>query len=399
MIKVSGLRKSFRGQPVLRGVDLEVPDGSITIIIGRSGGGKSVFLKHLLGLLHPDSGRIEVDGVDVTGLRGRALDEVRKRYGVVFQGGALFDSMTCQENVAFPLREKLRLTAAEIARRTDAALDQVGLAGVGDKYPEEVSGGMRKRVAIARALVTEPEIVFFDEPTTGLDPVLVNTIHHLILDLHRRLRFTARHGQSRDPRDLRDRGPGRYAARRPDPGSGAPGHDPGIAERNRASVHSRRTRHPGLSVTPRRTAMERRVNIAVGIFLVLGVLALGYLSIKLGRVSLFGSSGYPVSVDFPSVGGLKTGSSVEIAGVEIGRVESIGLADYQARVMLRLNRDVKLQEDSIASIKTKGLIGEKFIRISPGGSDKIIPPNGRIREVEAPVDFEELLSKYIFGKV
>jgi phospholipid/cholesterol/gamma-HCH transport system substrate-binding protein len=99
------------------------------------------------------------------------------------------------------------------------------------------------------------------------------------------------------------------------------------------------------------------------------------------------------------VGGLKTGSSVEIAGVEIGRVESIGLADYQARVKLRLNRDVKLQEDSIASIKTKGLIGEKFIRISPGGSDKIIPPNGRIREVEAPVDFEELLSKYIFGKV
>jgi phospholipid/cholesterol/gamma-HCH transport system ATP-binding protein len=191
VIKVSGLRKSFRGQPVLRGVDLEVPDGSITIIIGRSGEGKSVFLKHLLGLLRPDSGRIEVDGIDVTGLHGRAMDEVRKRYGVVFQGGALFDSMTCRDNVAFPLREKLRLSNAVIAKRTDAALDQVGLSGVGDKYPEEVSGGMRKRVAIARALATEPEIIFFDEPTTGLDPVLVNTIHHLILDLHRRFRFTA----------------------------------------------------------------------------------------------------------------------------------------------------------------------------------------------------------------
>jgi phospholipid/cholesterol/gamma-HCH transport system ATP-binding protein len=191
VIKVSGLRKSFRGQPVLRGVDLEVPDGSITIIIGRSGEGKSVFLKHLLGLLHPDSGRIEVDGVDVTGLRGRAMDEIRKRYGVVFQGGALFDSMTCRENVAFPLREKLRISNATIAKRADASLDQVGLSGVGDKYPEEVSGGMRKRVAIARALATEPEIIFFDEPTTGLDPVLVNTIHHLILDLHRRFRFTA----------------------------------------------------------------------------------------------------------------------------------------------------------------------------------------------------------------
>ena len=191
MIKVQGLRKAFHGQPVLRGIDLEVPDGSITVIIGRSGGGKAVFLKHMIGLLRPDAGYIEIGGVEITRLRGRALDEVRKRYGVVFQGGALFDSMSCRDNVAFPLREKLRLPRPEIAKRVEAALEQVGLGGVGDKFPEEVSGGMRKRVAIARALVTEPEIVFFDEPTTGLDPVLVNTIHHLILDLHRRLRFTA----------------------------------------------------------------------------------------------------------------------------------------------------------------------------------------------------------------
>ena len=146
--------------------------------------------------------------------------------------------------------------------------------------------------------------------------------------------------------------------------------------------------------------MERtKVNVVVGLFLVLGILALGYLSIRLGRVSFLGGTGYLVTADFPSVGGLKAGSGVEIAGVLIGRVETIGLADYQARVVLRLNSDVKLQEDSIASIKTKGLIGEKYIRISPGGSDKIIPPNGRIREVEAPVDLEELISKYIFGKV
>jgi phospholipid/cholesterol/gamma-HCH transport system ATP-binding protein len=191
VIRVKGLRKSFGRQTVLNGVDLEVPDGSITVIIGRSGGGKSVLLKHLIGLLRPDSGRIEVGGVDFGRLRGRALDEVRKRYGVVFQSGALFDSMSCRDNVAFPLREKLRLSRADIATRVDRGLEQVGLTGIGDKYPEEVSGGMRKRVAIARALVTEPEIVFFDEPTTGLDPVLVNTIHRLILELHRRLRFTA----------------------------------------------------------------------------------------------------------------------------------------------------------------------------------------------------------------
>ena len=191
MIKVERLWKSFRGTPVLRGIDLEVPDGTITVIIGRSGGGKSVFLKHLIGLLRPDSGRVLVDGVDVGALRGRALDEVRKRYGVVFQGGALFDSMTCRENVAFPLREKTRLSRTDIAKQVDTALERVGLAGIGDKYPEEVSGGMRKRVAFARALVTQPEIVFFDEPTTGLDPVLVNTIHRLIRDLHQTSRFTA----------------------------------------------------------------------------------------------------------------------------------------------------------------------------------------------------------------
>jgi phospholipid/cholesterol/gamma-HCH transport system substrate-binding protein len=146
--------------------------------------------------------------------------------------------------------------------------------------------------------------------------------------------------------------------------------------------------------------MDRsRVNIAVGMFVILGIVALAYLSIQLGHVSFLGGRGYAVTVDFPSVGGLKAGSAVEIAGVEIGRVESIGLADYQARVTLRVHSGIKLQEDVIASIKTKGLIGEKYIRISPGGSDKIIQPNGRIREVEAPVDFEELLSKYIFGKV
>ena len=191
MIKVEGLTKSFGRQAVLRELNLEVATGTITIVIGRSGGGKSVFLKHLIGLIRPDAGRILVDGVDISRLRGRALDEIRRTYGVVFQGGALFDSMTCYDNVAFPLREKLRTPPEELTKRVEAALGQVGLEGVGAKYPAEISGGMRKRVAIARALVTEPEIVFFDEPTTGLDPVLVNTIHHLILNLHRQARFTA----------------------------------------------------------------------------------------------------------------------------------------------------------------------------------------------------------------
>jgi phospholipid/cholesterol/gamma-HCH transport system ATP-binding protein len=145
----------------------------------------------MIGLLRPDRGRILLDGVDLTQLRGRELDRIRDRYGVVFQGGALFDSLTCAENVAFPLREKTRLRRAEIAERVATSLTRVGLDDVAGKYPAEVSGGMRKRVAIARALITEPAIVFFDEPTTGLDPILVNTIHRLILELHRRLHFTA----------------------------------------------------------------------------------------------------------------------------------------------------------------------------------------------------------------
>ena len=141
------------------------------------------------------------------------------------------------------------------------------------------------------------------------------------------------------------------------------------------------------------------LDMAVGVFVLVGILALGWLSIKLGRVELFSGGGYTITADFPTVGGLKTGSTVEIAGVEIGRVNGITLSDYQARVIMSIKTDVKLQEDSIASIKTRGLIGEKYIRINPGGSEKIIKPNGRITEVEPPVDIEELLSKYVFGKV
>lgn len=141
------------------------------------------------------------------------------------------------------------------------------------------------------------------------------------------------------------------------------------------------------------------LDLSVGIFLIVGLLAVGWLSVRLGRVDLTGGRGYIVNADFPTVGGLKVGSPIEIAGVQIGNVDAIKLVDDQARVVMSINSSVKLQEDAIASIKTKGLIGEKFIRISPGGSDKVIQPNGRIREVEPPVDLEELLSKYVFGKV
>jgi phospholipid/cholesterol/gamma-HCH transport system ATP-binding protein len=191
VIRVQNLHKSFGRQPVLCGLSLDVATSEIMVIIGRSGGGKSVLLKHLIGLLHPDSGAILVDGTDITKLRGAALDSIRERYGVVFQGGALFDSMSVFDNVAFPLREKSRLEDDEIRQRVEEGLEQVGLTGMGDKNPAEISGGMRKRVAIARALATQPQVVFFDEPTTGLDPMLARTIHDLILQTQRRYRFTS----------------------------------------------------------------------------------------------------------------------------------------------------------------------------------------------------------------
>jgi len=145
--------------------------------------------------------------------------------------------------------------------------------------------------------------------------------------------------------------------------------------------------------------MNRWVEVGVGLFMVLGLAAFAYLSVNLGSVSVPGAGGYPVYADFPTVGGLKAGSAVEIAGVQIGRVESIRLRDYQARVTMRINQGVGLQSDAIVSIKTKGLIGEKYVQISPGGSEKVVAPGGRLSEIEAPVDLEELISKYVFGKI
>ena len=144
--------------------------------------------------------------------------------------------------------------------------------------------------------------------------------------------------------------------------------------------------------------MGRGVEVAVGLFMLAGILALGYLSIRLGQVDLFGAKGYTVYADF-TVGGLRSGSTVEIAGVRVGRVDSIRLKDFQARVAMHIEQDIPIQSDAIVSIKTKGLIGEKFVQISPGGSDKLVPPGGRLSEVEAPVDIEELISKYVFGKI
>ena len=190
MIRIVNLKKSFDGQEVLKGLSLNIANKELTAIIGKSGGGKSVLLKHLIGLLKPDEGDIVIEGVDITVVHGKELDRIREKFGVVFQGGALFDSLTVYGNVAFPLREKTKLGKKEIRERVLGALSDVGLSGMGNKYPAEISGGMKRRVALARALITEPSIVLFDEPTTGLDPIILHSIHNLITKTHKKYGFT-----------------------------------------------------------------------------------------------------------------------------------------------------------------------------------------------------------------
>lgn len=190
MIEARDLRKNFGPQVVLDGVSFVIEKGESVVIIGRSGGGKSVLIKHLIGLLKPESGRVFVEGEDITDMNERALLRVRRRFGMVFQGAALFDSMTIEDNVAFALRRLHGLSEAEISRKVTEALEMVDLPGVQDKKPSELSGGMRKRVGLARAIVYEPEIVLYDEPTTGLDPIVADSIDQLLMRVRDRLHVT-----------------------------------------------------------------------------------------------------------------------------------------------------------------------------------------------------------------
>jgi phospholipid/cholesterol/gamma-HCH transport system ATP-binding protein len=191
MIEVRNISKSFGDLQVLSDVSLDVQTGEKLAIIGRSGSGKSVLMKHLVGLLKPDNGHVYLDGEDLCCVKYNRLRQLRKRFGVLFQGGALFDSMSTFENIAFPLRYFSTLTETEVDERVEECLDLVRLSGVGPKNPSELSGGMRKRVALARAISMEPEYILYDEPTSGLDPETSNTINDLINHLAEELNVTS----------------------------------------------------------------------------------------------------------------------------------------------------------------------------------------------------------------
>lgn len=191
MIEARELKKQFGPQVVLDGVSLRIEPGEAVVIIGRSGGGKSVLLKQLIGLDRPDAGQVLIAGEDITAMEERELIRVRRKFGMLFQGAALFDSMTVAENVGFAFRRERSLTPGEVARRVAAALEMVELAGIEEKKPAELSGGMKKRVGLARAIVYQPEIILYDEPTTGLDPIASDAIDRLIIRVREQLHVTS----------------------------------------------------------------------------------------------------------------------------------------------------------------------------------------------------------------
>ncbi len=191
VIRIEGLHKRFGEHHVLKGINLEVAQGTTRVILGLSGSGKTVLMKHIIGLLQPDAGHVWIDGEDITTLDHRHLLALRKKFGMVFQQAALFDSMTVLDNVAFPLREHTKLGKAEVEQRVHECLALVDLHGVDDKYPSELSGGMRKRVGLARAIVLDPKCVLYDEPTTGLDPLTTDSVDQMIIDANRKLKVTS----------------------------------------------------------------------------------------------------------------------------------------------------------------------------------------------------------------
>jgi phospholipid/cholesterol/gamma-HCH transport system ATP-binding protein len=191
MIAVRDLHKAIADQQILRGVELDVPVGETLVIIGRSGGGKSVLLKHLIGLMQPDTGEIWVAGKNIIGMTERQLTAIRQKVGILFQSGALFDSMTVEENIAFPLREAGMRDGKAMRASVNEVLEVVELEGENTKMPENLSGGMRKRVGLARAIIRRPSCVLYDEPTSGLDPVVSDSINRLIRRLQERFQMTS----------------------------------------------------------------------------------------------------------------------------------------------------------------------------------------------------------------
>jgi phospholipid/cholesterol/gamma-HCH transport system ATP-binding protein len=346
LIEFKQVTKRFDGRAVLDGIDLSVFQGEVTTIIGKSGVGKSVLLKHIIGLLSPDEGQIWLHGLPIHDLPRREKESRLGRISYMFQNNALFDALTVYENIALPLQYTTRMGKKQIHAKVMERITQTELTEVSRRYPAELSGGMQKRAALARALVVDPEIVLFDEPTTGQDPIRRNAILGMIAEYQRRLGFTA----VLISHDLPD----------------------------------------VLFISNRVIALyDGKV-------------------IFQGPPQAFDEFDHPFRNEFihsleslqEELTGLHTGNPVDVLGLEVGRVRGLSIDQQNQKVVvtLQIRNGILIYDDAIASIKTEGLIGDKYVDIDVGGGEPL-KPGGTIIETVAPVDIGDLIGKYAFGSV
>ncbi len=353
MIRFDQVTKYFGERRVLDAVTFEVARGETFVIVGFSGAGKSVTLKHMIRLLTPDAGRVWVDGEAISEAAGRALARLRQRFGVLFQGAALLEWLTVFENVALPLREKTALGEDAITQRVRETLRQVNLDGIQDAMPAELSGGMRKRVGLARAIVERPDIILYDEPTSGLDPVTSRAIDQLIDRMRRDLGVTS----VVVTHDL-------FSAL-------AIGTRIAMIYEGRILEVSTRGKGRVMPINKRR---EWTMEVMVGTFLFAVLLGLCAFTIVLSRENIFRAT-YPLEVVFEDVMGLRDGDNVVMRGMTVGKVKSMALQADGVRVLAALQRPVVLREGYQAEIVYSSVLGGRYLQIAEGppGAAPIAP--------------------------
>ncbi len=360
-IRCHGVEKAFGAKRVLRGVDLDVRTGETLVILGGSGSGKSVLLKHMNALLRPDRGTVEVDGTPLAGRSEESLVPVRRQVGMLFQMGALFDSLTVGDNVAYGLREHRVCPEDELPDRIERALTMVDLPGAAALMPAELSGGMRKRAALARTLALEPRALLYDEPTTGLDPVVGSKINHLIRDLQTRLGLTS----VVVTHDL---------------------HSAFFVGDRIAFLHEGRIRSVGTIAEIRATAdtgppgvPRGRVNMGastrVGLVILAGLVIFGAALFTVGEQDHLWRRKVAYQVHFARSGGLQKGAQVSLSGVAIGTVTDMEFPSDPTQDFIDVHIEVesriapRIREHTVASIHTFGLLGDRYIELAPGPAD------------------------------
>ena len=369
-IQIRDLHKSFGTQHVLNGVNLDIERGKINIIIGGSGQGKSVLMKHLMGLLAPDGGHIYVDGEDIVGLGDVAIAKIQRKFGMVFQYAALFDSLNVVENIAFPLLERYRLPKQEVLDRVRALLVRLDLAktaGIEQKFPAELSGGMRKRVGLARALIDRPEILLYDEPTTGLDPIATKNVDQMIRRTADRIRRHFRGDFPRHGVDVSYRGSHRHALRwghcRQWNARGNHGQTPSRVEGIRRSLG-----HDPIWPVRESVGMRRSYAALTVGALALVVLVTSYLLFQYTSERMAGGKGYRVYGLFGNAIGLYEKTRVLSAGLRVGQVEErvLDQESGKAKVFLRIDPEIRLYANASLGKKSASLLGEYYLDIDPG---------------------------------